>query len=86
MLFGRFAVVSLLIILQIFITLSFWIYIDNQQLLFNSRIIAIEIEVIILLVIINRYEPAAYKLPWVCVTLIRPFSSTLIVLGTIFAF
>ena len=83
LLFGRFAVVSLLIILQIFITLSFWIYIDNQQFLFNSRIIAIEIEVIILLVIINRYEPAAYKLPWVCVILILPVAG--VVLYLIFA-
>lgn len=80
LLFGRFAVVSLLIIAQIVITLSFWIYIDNQELLFNTRLVAIEIEVIILLVIINRYEPASYKLPWVCVILILPVAGVVLYL------
>ena len=80
LLFGRFAVVSLLIIAQVVLTLTFWLYIDNQEFLLNTRIVAIEIEVIILLVIINRYEPAAYKLPWVCVILILPVAGIILYL------
>lgn len=80
LLFGRFAVVSLLIIAQVVLTLTFWLYIDNQEFLLNTRIVAIEIEVIILLVIINRYEPASYKLPWVCVILILPIAGIILYL------
>lgn len=77
LLFGRFAVVSLLIIAQVVLTVLFCLSLGKEYIL-STSIISLVLEAVVLLFIVNRYEPASYKLPWVIVILVFPVGGIVI--------
>lgn len=77
LLFGRFAVVSLLIIAQVVLTVLFCLSLGKEYIL-GTSIISLILEAVELLFIVNRYEPASYKLPWVIVILVFPVGGIVI--------
>lgn len=77
LLFGRFAVVSLLIVAQVVLTVLFCFSLGKEYIL-NLSVLSLIIEAVVILFIVNRYEPAAYKLPWIIVILVFPVGGIVI--------
>lgn len=80
LLFGRFAVVSLLIIAQVVLTVLLFLNLGKSEYILNVSALFVAIEIIEVLFIVNRYEPAAYKLPWLLAILLLPVMGIVIYL------
>lgn len=76
--FGRFALVAILIIAQILLNSVFWHHLETYY--FAFRTVTTVSEVLLLLFVINKHEPASYKLPWVLAILFFSFSGMLMYL------
>ena len=76
MLFSRLAIVMLMILCQAAAYIILWTYLSHAYLYIHTFFSFISI--LILLLVINKQEPASYKLPWIFILLVMPFYGVII--------
>lgn len=76
MLFSRLAIVMLMILFQAAAYIILWTYLSYAYLYIHTFFSFISI--LILLLVINKQEPASYKLPWIFILLVMPFYGVII--------